>query len=270
VRIADTTISFITWAGAATAPAPTQPTTAPTDALRPAPDPRLQGLISTLGVEDGARAYVEELRWPDGVSCPRCESDRVGWIQTRKRHECRSCRYQFRFSSGTIFHDSHLSLSRWLLAVQLILESETGFPANQLHAIIGGSYKTSWFVGHRIRSAMSCSFVGLGMPQALTVAVDQAILSERPTDPSPDHAEHEDAVADGWLAAKRLIAGAYHRPSPEHLPAYRNEARWRTENIGNENAFRETIRALLMTEPLPWHRLVPRTRSVSAIAADSE
>jgi transposase-like protein len=234
---------------------------APPDALRPAPDPRLRALIETLGIEDGARAYVEELRWPDGVSCPRCESGRVGWIQTRRKHECRSCRYQFRFSSGTIFHDSHLPLSRWLLAVQLILESETGFLANQLHAIIGGSYKTSWFVGHRIRSAMSGSLVELGMPKAFSAAVEQAVLGERPTEIPLEHAEHEDAVRAGLAHARELIA-AYHRPSPEHLAAYRDEARWREENVGNEYAFRETVRALLVTGPLPWHTLVRRIRPV--------
>ncbi len=187
------------WASPASARAAV-PVTAPGDALRP-PDPRLRGLIATLGLEEGARAYVEELRWPDGVRCPRCDSDRVGWIQTREKHECRSCRYQFRFSSGTIFHDSHLSLSRWLLAVQLILESEAGFPANQLHAIIGGSYKTSWFVGHRIRAAMSGSLVELGMPKALSAAVDQAVLNEQPAQTPTQH-DHEDAAADALAHAK--------------------------------------------------------------------
>ncbi len=247
------------WASPASARAAV-PVTAPGDALRP-PDPRLRGLIATLGLEEGARAYVEELRWPDGVRCPRCDSDRVGWIQTREKHECRFCRYQFRFSSGTIFHDSHLALPRWLLAVQLILESEAGFPANQLHAIIGGSYKTSWFVGHRIRAAMSGSLVELGMPKALSAAVDQAVLNEQPAE-TPTQPAHQDAdaAADARAHAKTLIA-AYHRPSPEHLTAYRNEARWRTENIDNEHAYRETIRALLTTQPLPWHTLIQRTLS---------
>ncbi len=223
---------------------------------RPTPDARLQRLIDAVGLEDGARRYVEELRWPDGVTCPRCESDRIGWLEARKKHYCRGCKYQFRVSAGTVFHDSHRPLTAWLLAAQLILESERGFPANQLHAIIGGSYKTSWFVGHRIRSAMSRSLLNLGMPVALALAVEKAETDTAPT----GNLEPSDAATEGWTFVKRQIAGAYHRPSAEHLTAYWNEARWRAENIGNENAFRETIQTLIATEPLPRDRLVQPIR----------
>ncbi len=96
------------------------------------------------------------------------------------------------------------------------------------------------------------------MPHALRVAVDQAVLSERPTEMPPEQAGLDGGVPAEWTCATRTIAGAYHRPSPEHLAAYRDEARWRAENVGNENAFRETIRALLAAEPLPWDRLVRR------------
>ena len=125
-------------------------TTLPEPAL-PAADPRLRELIEILGVEGGARAYLEELRWPDGVACVRCSSTRVGYLETREKHQCRGCGYQFRVTAGTVLHDSHAQPIKWLLAVQLMLESEDGFPANQLRSLIGGSYKTSWFVEHRIR-----------------------------------------------------------------------------------------------------------------------
>lgn len=114
---------------------------------------------------------------------------------------------------------------------------------------------------------MSRSLLELGTPQALAVAVDRAIISEQPTGLPRDEAEYEAAAADGWVRAKKLLAGTYHRPSPGHLTAYWNEARWRSENIGNEDAFRETIRALLMAEPLPWSELVGRARPVSASTA---
>ena len=205
---------------------------------RPAPDPRLQCLVDAVGLEDGAQRYVEELRWPDGVTCPRCESDRIGWLEVGETYYCRGCKYQFRVSAGTVFHDSHLPLSTWLLAAQLILESERGFPANQLHAIIGGSYEDSWFVGPRIRSAMSHSLISLGMPVALALAVEKAETDAAPT----GNLEPSDATPEGWAFVKRQIAGAYHRPSFEYLTAYWNEARWRAEISATKTRFAKRSR----------------------------
>ncbi len=63
-------------------------------------------------------------------------------------------------------------------------------------------------------------------------------------------------AAEGWTVVKRQIAGAYHRPSAEYLTAYWNEARWRADNVANENAFRETVHALITTEPLTYRELI--------------
>ena len=222
------------------------------DGAAGAPDARLGALMAALGPEDGARAYIEELRWPEGVRCPRCDADECGRIEARRKYYCRACKYQFRVSAGTIFHDSHLSLSNWLLAVQLIVDSECGFPANQLQALIGGSYKTAWFVGHRIRSATLASLLELGMPPLLAATPDRSVTL-------PEHAP----------LAERLIADAYHRPSPQHLAAYRSEAHWRAAHVGNDELFRETVRALLSARPLPWDELVASGRLSSPAARRS-
>ncbi len=116
----------------------------------------LPQLIEKFGSEDRCRDYLEDLRWPHGVYCPRCGNQSTSWIEKRKQHECNepSCRYQFSVTAGTVFHDSHLPLWKWFLAIYLIGESKKVISAKQLQRTLGVSYKTAWYLGHRIRSAM--------------------------------------------------------------------------------------------------------------------
>ncbi len=218
-------------------------------------DPRLNRLVARHGIEDGALAYLEELRWPGGVECPRCASDRVGSLDVRKKHYCRDCSYQFRVTAGTVLHNSHVSLPDWLLAVKLMLEAERGFPATRLQAALGLTYKTAWFVGHRIRAAMSLSLIDGSLPVAL--ARDAAVARAETEGKPPPVTGHDEATA-GWSLLRQLIAGDYHRPSLEHLTAYWNESRWRSAHPHRADAYRETVKALLVAEPLPYDRLVQR------------
>jgi transposase-like protein len=114
----------------------------------------LPRLIEQFGSEDRCRAYLEVLRWPDGVRCPDCGSDSISRITTRNQFDCNACRNRFSVKSGTVFHDSHLPLWKWFLATYLITESKKGISANQLKRTLGVSYKTAWYLCHRIRSAM--------------------------------------------------------------------------------------------------------------------
>src|SRR4051812_46842193 len=114
----------------------------------------LPDLIERFGSEDKCRAYLEALRWPDGVECPRCEGPPISRIPKRNQFDCDSCRYQFSVTAGTLFHDSHLPLWKWFLAVYLIGESKKGMSAKQLQRMLDVSYKTAWYLAHRIRDAM--------------------------------------------------------------------------------------------------------------------
>lgn len=114
----------------------------------------LPKLIEDFGSEDRCRAYLEELRWPDGVVCPRCGDTTISHIRKRNQFDCDSCRYQFSVTAGTLFHDSHLPLWKWFLAVYLMIESKKGISAKQLQRTLGTSYKTAWYLAHRIRDAM--------------------------------------------------------------------------------------------------------------------
>ena len=120
------------------------------------PDMNLVKLIEDYGSEDKCREFLEDLRWPQGVRCPRCGTDSVSRINTRKQFDCNepTCRYQFSVTAGTVFHDSHLPLWKWFLAIYMVGESKKGISAKQLQRTLRVSYKTAWYLGHRIRSAM--------------------------------------------------------------------------------------------------------------------
>jgi transposase-like protein len=114
----------------------------------------LCSLIEQFGSEEKCRAYLEALRWTDEIICPRCESRKISRIIKRNQFDCDKCRYQFSVTAGTIFNDSHLPLWKWFLCVYLLCESRKGMSANQIKRTLGISYKTAWYLCHRVRAAM--------------------------------------------------------------------------------------------------------------------
>jgi len=108
---------------------------------------------------DKARDYLESVRWPDGVICPHCGAEdayRLTGGSTRKGlYKCRACRRQFTVTVGTIFQGSHIPLNKWMYAIYLMCESKKGISSNQLSRDVGVTYKSAWFMTHRIRQAMS-------------------------------------------------------------------------------------------------------------------
>ena len=117
-------------------------------------DTNLVEVMQKFNSEDRCREYIEALRWPSGVCCTRCGSLSVSRIVKRHQYDCNDCRYQFSPMAGTVFHDTHLPLTKWFLATYLICESKKGMSANQLKRTLGVSYKTAWYLCHRIREAM--------------------------------------------------------------------------------------------------------------------
>jgi transposase-like protein len=114
--------------------------------------PELTNLFST---DDKCREILERLRWPEGPQCPRCKTLEVVRLTTNtKLIWCAACDYQFSVTVGTVFNDSHLPLSKWFMAVVLLVEARKGFSANQMKRTLGVSYKTAWYLCHRIRAAM--------------------------------------------------------------------------------------------------------------------
>lgn len=105
-----------------------------------------------------AAEYLESIRWPNGPVCPHCGSDRKPYNlphKTRRLWKCAACRKQFTVTVGTIFEGSHIPLNKWLLGFYLLCSSKKGMSAHQLHRMLGVTYKSAWFMAHRIRYAMA-------------------------------------------------------------------------------------------------------------------
>ena len=115
----------------------------------------LPELISKLASDEACRKHLEAIRWPEGVTCPNCGGKSVSRAAKRRVYDCNKCRRQWSVTSGTIFHDTHLPLQTWFLAIHRISESKKGVSANQLSRELAVSYKTAWYLCHRIRAAMS-------------------------------------------------------------------------------------------------------------------
>jgi len=100
--------------------------------------------------------FMVQLRWPDGVQCPRCGCKDVRFISTRKLWECKECKQKKQFSVrvGTIFEDSALPLDKWLAAIWMITNAKNGVSSYEIHRSIGVTQKTAWFMLQRIRLAM--------------------------------------------------------------------------------------------------------------------
>ena len=105
-----------------------------------------------------AREYLEALHWPNGPICPHCKSDNATRLEGDKHRaglvQCNECRQQFTVTVGTVFERSKVPLNKWLLATHLLCASKKGMSAHQLHRMLGVTYKTAWFMAHRIREAM--------------------------------------------------------------------------------------------------------------------
>jgi transposase-like protein len=119
----------------------------------------LTGVATAFSTDEKCRELLERLRWPAGPECPRCHTQALTRISTNKKLLwCADCKYTFSVTAGTILNDSHLPLETWFFAVVLLVEARKGMSAMQLKRTLWGqhkgSYKTAWYLCHRIRAAM--------------------------------------------------------------------------------------------------------------------
>lgn len=117
--------------------------------------------------EAKARAYFEDLRWPNGPVCPHCGEKEKVYRLWGKSHRpglihCNACSGAFTVTTGGVMESSHIPLTKWALGFRLMASSKKGISAHQLHRTLGISYKSAWFMAHRIREAM-----GLDVPEPM-------------------------------------------------------------------------------------------------------
>lgn len=115
--------------------------------------------------DDAARAHLEALRWPNGAVCPHCGgADRQSKLEGKSHRPglyfCGHCRQQYTVTVGTVFERSKVALHKWVYATHLMCASKKGISAKQLERMLGVTYKTAWFMAHRIREAMNIEPTG--------------------------------------------------------------------------------------------------------------
>ena len=158
-------------------------------------------LFDRFSNDKKCRKHLESLRWPNGVACIRCGDTKVTRIKGRGQWDCQGCSYHFSVTTDTIMHDSHLPLRKWFAAIYLMCESKKGMSANQLHRTLGVSYKTAWYLCHRIREAMGNDpFVGSTLFGI--VEVDETLVGGKRRN-----------VGSGSKEGKTWVAGAIQRDS---------------------------------------------------------
>jgi transposase-like protein len=127
---------------------------------------------------DKAREYLERLRWANGIACPHCgvvgdHYELKGKSTRPGLRKCTDCRKQFSVTVGTVFERSKIALNVWLMAVHLICSSKKAISSHQIHRMLGITYKSAWFMTHRIREAMKPDGGGLLGSGGGTVEADE-------------------------------------------------------------------------------------------------
>jgi transposase-like protein len=147
--------------------------------------------------EIAARKHLEAIRWPDGPVCPHCGViDRASRIEGGRKGLlfCNACREQFTVTVGTVFERSKIPLHMWLYANHLLCSSKKGISAHQLHRTLGVTYKTAWFMAHRIREGMKPKNPPALGGEGKTVEVDETYIGKRFGKKKSAGASHKIAV----------------------------------------------------------------------------
>lgn len=174
-----------------------------------------------------ARKHLEALRWPDGPVCPHCESMDCTRLEGKKHRDgliqCNNCREQFTVTVGTVFERSKVALNKWLLCNHLLVSSKKGMSAHQIHRMLGVTYKTAWFMCHRLREAM------------------------KPTGEPPLGGPGKIVEADETFVGGRYGNRAFSKPAPKKkvLALVERDGRARSFHVANIHG--NTIRSALVT-----------------------
>jgi len=168
--------------------------------------------------DDKARLHLESIRWPNGPVCPHCGSMTAPYALKGKAHrpgllKCVDCREQFSVTVGTVFERSKIPLSKWLTVAYLMTSSKKGISSHQIHRTLGVTYKTAWFMTHRIRKAMEDGGSGMlgGAGTSGIVEADETYWGKsKGSDRARRYREKQKVVA---LVERKGRVRAYHVPT---------------------------------------------------------
>ncbi|WP_422373302.1 IS1595 family transposase [Hoeflea sp.] len=172
--------------------------------------------------KDAAREHLEAMQWPNGPVCPHCgncDQTRITEMKGKAHrpglYNCMECRKQFSVTVGTVFERSKIALNKWLLATFLMTSSKKGMSAHQLHRMLGVTYKTAWFMAHRIREAMKEDVASSGPlgGEGKTVEADETYIGKRETPRQLSRGRIAKPTKSGKAggADKRIVVGLVER-----------------------------------------------------------
>jgi transposase-like protein len=216
----------------------------------------LYSLARQFPTEESALAHLVKVRWPSGVRCVACDHDKCWPIEStgktgkpRRVFQCAKCKLQFSATQGTLFHDSHLPLTKWFAAIALMADAKKGISACQLQRHIGMTYKTAWYVCHRIREAMREELDSKIGGNGITVEIDEAYIggTKRHIGSGPAR------------EAKTLVIGMAERGGRIHLQAIKDRTSDSIRPAIEANLSSDTSK--FVTDGLPTYEFVlPRDR----------
>ena len=197
--------------------------------------------------EDAARKHFEAIRWPNGPECPKCGTVNEATLVKGKSHrpgmyQCNACREPFTVTVGSVMESSHVPLHKWALGFHLMAASKKGVSAHQLMRMLGlGSYRTAWFLAHRIREAMSSTDTEPMGGSGKTVEADETYIGRVKGQPKNPR---------GGSAHKNMVMMLVERGGSARSFHIDSASRSTVESILRENVKRET--ALMTDEALPY------------------
>ncbi|TIP39514.1 IS1595 family transposase [Mesorhizobium sp.] len=194
---------------------------------------------------DAARIHLEAQRWPHGPNCPHCGNanpDRITKMEGKAHrpglYNCMECREQFTVTVGTVFERSKIALNKWLLATFLMASSKKGMSAHQLHRMLGVTYKTAWFMAHRIREAMEEDVASSGPlgGEGKIIEADETYFGKRETP-----RQHARPRPKGWKPTKSGKSGGAQKRVVVGLVEHGGKSRMFHLNDANKATVREVL-----------------------------